>query len=184
VPRDGKRPLGVHVLRTRLVVDRELEWFFNRAECDMGIRSNFVSVLGNRHSGGDGPTPEEAATAAHSYRRIRTWLLAIPDSHAGVLQAAYEIRPWPSALYDELGRLTGVVVRLACAQSPWPADRRSQELVEMARAGWLESECGPYRRYGIGPLARLRREGEKRFAQAHYAYCVVRGEGPCLVGAS
>jgi hypothetical protein len=184
VPRDDKRALGVHVLRTRHVVDRELEWFFNRAECDMGIRSNFVAVLGSRYSCGDDPTPEQAATVAHSYRRIRTWLLAIPDSDAGVLQAAYEIRPWPSALYDELGRLTGVVVRLACGQSPWPADRRSQELVEMARAGWLESECGPYRRYGIGPLARLRREAEKRFAAARHAYSVVRGKGPSLAGAS
>jgi hypothetical protein len=185
VPPDDKPvATGVHRLRTRPVVDRELEWFFNRAECDMGMRSNFVSALGSRHSEGAGPTPEDVATVAHGYRRIRTWLLAIPDSDAGVLQTAYEIRPWPSALYDELGRLTGVVVRLACAQGPWPADRRSQALVELARAGWLESECGPYRRYGVGPLARLRRDAEKRFAQAHHAYSVVRGKEPCLVGAS
>jgi hypothetical protein len=185
VPPDDNPVLGVHTLRmTRPGVDRELEWFFNRAECDMGIRSNFLAVLEGRHSGGDGPTPEEAVTAAHSYRRIQTWLLAIPDSDAGVLQAAYEIRPWPSALYDELGRLTGVVVRLACALDPWPDDRKTQELVEMAKASWLEWECGRYRKYGFGPLARLRREGEKRFARAHHAYCAVRGEGPSLEGAS
>jgi hypothetical protein len=184
MPPTAKPTLGVHALRTRPVVDRELEWFFNRAECEMGVRSNFMSVLEGAHSGETVPTPEEAATAAHGYRRIRGWLGAIPDSDAGVLQAAYEIRPWPSALYDELGRLTGIVVRLACALDPWPPDRRSQELVETARAGWLESECGPYRRYGVGPLVRLRREAEKRFAQAHHAYCVVRGEGPCLDGAS
>jgi hypothetical protein len=184
VPPADKPVFGVHMLRTRPMVDRELEWFFNRAECDMGIRSTFEATLGARCPQPEAPSPEETVEAAHAYRTIRGWLRAIDDRDAGVLQVAYEIRPWPGALYDELGRLTGVVVRLACALDPWPADRRSQELIEMARAGWLESECEPYRRYGVGPLARLRREGEKRFAQAHHAYSVARGNGASLVGGS
>ena len=176
MPPGDKPVVGVHCLRfTTPAVERELEWFFNQSECDMGLRSNFMSVMNSRHSGGGGPTPEEAATSAHRHRRIRSWLLAIADREAGVLQAAYEIRPWPNVLYDELGRLTGVVVRLACALDPWPADRPSQELVEMARAGWLATECEPYRKHGVGPLGRLRRDAEKRFALAHHAYCVVRG---------
>jgi hypothetical protein len=175
VPPGDKPGVGVHSLRiTTPVVDRELEWFFNLSEGDMGLRSNFVSALGSRHSGGDGPTPEEAATAAHRHRRIRSWLLAIPDRHAGVLQAAYEVRPWPSVLDNELGRLTGIVVRLACALDAWPADRATQELVELARAGWLAADCEPYRKYGLGPIGRLRREAEKRFAEAYHAYSVVR----------
>ncbi len=180
----SEKRVGVHVSRSRPVVDRELEWFFNRAECDMGLRSNFLPGLWNLHPDAEVLTPEDAAEAAHAYRRIRSWLLGIPDSDAGVLLAAYEIRPWPRALDDELGRLTGVVVRLACALDVWPSDRKSQELVEMARAGWLAAESARYRRYGVGPLGRLRREGEKRFAHAHHAYCVVRGEGPCALGAS
>src|ERR1019366_6706158 len=86
-------------------------------------------------------TPEDFVEAAHAERLIRGWLRAIPSSEAGVLQAAYETRSWPRRLRDELGTLTGIVVRLACALDPWPEDRQSRELVEMVRAGWLESEC-------------------------------------------
>ena len=185
-PKTGARSVApaVHMLRPTSVVDTELQWFFNRVDCDMGVHSNFHDALSGQLTPSEGVTPEDAAEASHAQRTIRGWLLAIPDADAGVLQSAYEQRAWPGSLVDELGRITGVVVRLACAQGPWPADRRSQALVELARAGWLESECGPYRRYGVGPLARLRREAEKRFAQAHHAYSVVRGKEPCLVGAS
>jgi hypothetical protein len=179
-----RRTPGVLALRTSPTVDRELVWFFNRAECDMGLRSNFLPCLWKRHLTKKVLGPEEALAAAHAYRRIRGWLRAIPDSDAGVLQAAYEIRRWPRALYDELDRLTGVVVRLACALDRWPDDRRSLELVEMARADWLAADCGPFRRYGFGPLARLRREGEKRFKRAHGAFRAARGRGRCLVGGS
>lgn len=179
----GTRSVGVQRLRTRPIVDRELEWFFNRAESDMGLRSNFAStVLVDPDD--ERSTPEDAAEAAHAYRRIRGWLLALGDADAGVLQVAYEVRPWPRALYDELGRLTGVVVRLACALDPWPPNRDAQVLVEMARAEWLAKGAGSYRAYGVGPLVRLRREGELRFTRAHHGYNNVRGAGPCLVRAS
>ena len=168
---------AVHALRAVPVVDTELEWFFNRVECDMGIRSNFQRSVGRP---GDEPSPESAAEAAHSYRLIRRWLLSIPDAHAGVLQAAYVIRPWPPRLYDDLGRLTGIVVRLACALDPWPADTRSREVIEAARAEWLAIECERCRGFVFSPVVRLRRDAEKRFALARHAYAGARGNGPAV----
>jgi hypothetical protein len=171
-------------LRQRPAADVELEFFFNEAEVAMGIRSNYLRMLGPLLVAQDHPSPEDAAEAAHAYRRIRGWLRAIPDADAGVLQAAYEVQPWPERLHGELGRLTGVVARLACALDPWPYDRRSQQLVERARAEWLSAQCGAGLTWSFVPLVKLRRAAELRFAKAHHAYQVARGHGPCLVGLS
>ena len=176
----GSPAPAVHMLRPTPIVDTELDWFFNRAECDMGVRSNFHAVLSGQLAPSEGVTPEDAAEASHAQRRIRGWLLAIPNADAGVLQAAYEQRDWPGSLVDELGRITGVVVRIACALDPWPAEQAAQRMVEPARAHWLDSHCSKGRGRGFETLLRLRREGEVRFAKAHHAYAVVRGHGPCL----
>jgi hypothetical protein len=176
-----RRTFAVHALRASVVVDVELEWFFNRAECDMGIRSNFERAMRISDPQRDAPNPESLVDAAHAYRQIRGWLRAIPDSDAGVLQAAYEIRPWPPELYDELGRLTGIVVRLACAHGPWPAERLSQERVEMAMARLLASDVAKPVGLAPAPLARLRREAEPRLSRAHRAYSGVRGVRRCVV---
>jgi hypothetical protein len=144
---------------------------FNRAECDMGVPSNFHAAAW-RDGAMRQRTPEHAFHAARRYRRVRTWLEAIPDSDAGVLQAAYVLRPWPAPLHDELGRLTGVVVRLACALDRWPEDRPAQELVEMARARWLLSSG-----VSLGSDAtflRLRQEADVRFVRAQRAYAAAR----------
>jgi hypothetical protein len=180
----AKRALGVHALRTKPAYDVELEWFFNRAEGSMGLQSTFGETLGVRCPGASAPSPEENVAAAHAYRIIRGWLRAIDDSDAGVLQAAYEVRPWPMDLYDEFGRLTGIVVRLACDPSTWPADRRTQQAVEVARAEALAIECVEWRGQSLGPIAPLRRKAETRFAEAHHAYAAVRGNGPCAVRVS
>jgi hypothetical protein len=171
---------AIHMLRPTPLVDTELDWFFNRAECDMGVPSNFHAVLDQYVARSERRTPEEAAEASHAHRTIRRWLLAISDANAGVLQSAYEQRDWPASLVDELGRITGVVVRLACALDRWPADQAAQRLIETARARWLESYCSKGRGRGFETLLRLRRDGEVRFAKAHHAYAVVRGKGPCL----
>ncbi len=160
-------------LRPRHAVDDELDWFFNRAECDMGNQSNYLAMLGRAGPGSAIPSPEAAVEAAHRARLVHRWLKAMDPADAGVLQCAYELRPWPIALYDALGRLTGVYVRLACALDSWPDDRASQQVVEMARAEWLAAsgEIRP----GGGAFVTLRREAEVRFVRAHHAYGVVRG---------
>ena len=118
------RALAIHMLRPTPIVDTELDWFFNRAECDMGVSSNFHDVLHPRLPRNERVTPEDAAEASHAHRTIRRWLLGIPDADAGVLQAAYEQRDWPAWLVDELGRITGVVVahRMRARRSG-PADQ-------------------------------------------------------------
>jgi hypothetical protein len=169
----------VGMFRPTPTVDAELVWFFNRFEPDMGISSNFhAALLAGLHA--PRVTPEEAAEASHAHRRIRRWLGAIPDSDAGVLQAAYVQRDWPAPLCDELGRITGVVVRLACALGPWPDDPRTQCVIELGRAHWLVSQLTSGVGRSAATLVRLRREAEVRFARAHHAYAVVRGPGPCL----
>jgi hypothetical protein len=162
----------VHQLRPLPSVNEDLDFFFNRAECDMGISSNFEQALGPK-STWVRLSPEDAAEAAHRYRRIRTWLKAISDPDAGVLQAAYELRDWPVALFDQLGRLTGIVVKMACALDSLHAERRHQQLIEMARARWLVSSGAPLCQNES--LERLRREAEVRFVRALHAYTVVRG---------
>jgi hypothetical protein len=158
-----KPSIGVDQLRPSWAVEDDLEWFFNRAESDMGAQSNFQAVLGRHRP----MTSEDMAEACHRHRRIRSRLKAIPDAEAGVLQAAYELRAWPVALYDKLGRLTGVVVRLACALDRWPDDRPSQQALEMVRAGWLLGQ-------GLHPsnatLSRLRQEATVRLTRAHAAF--------------
>ncbi len=176
----GSLEPAIDMLRPTPIVDTELDWFFNRAECDMGVGSNFHAVLDRHLARSERKTPEDAAEASHAHRTIRRWLLAIPDADAGVLQAAYEQRDWPGALVDELGRITGVVVRIACALDAWPADLAGQRVIETARAHWLESHCAKGRGRGFETLLTLRREGEVRFAKAHRAYGVIRGHGPCL----
>ncbi len=68
------------------------------------------------------------------YWQIRKRLGRMGDPDAGVLGAAYAPRPWPRALRRELGRLTGIVVRLASVDSgEWPEERNAQDVLGGAR---------------------------------------------------
>ena len=166
------RPLPfVYQLRPLPSIDEELDWFHNRSESDMGVSSNFEHMLGAK-STAPRRTPEDAAEAAHRYRCIRRRLTSMADADAGVLQAAYELREWPITLFDEFGRLTGIVVKLACALDLAHADRRQQQLIESARAEWLVVSCAPLR--GDPSLAKLRREAGLRFARALHVYGATR----------
>ena len=172
-----ERVATVGQLRPSLRIDEELDWYFNRAACDMGDQSNYLAMLGRNGPGSAIPSPEDAAEAAHRARRIRGWLAAMDPSDAGVLQCAYLLRAWPIALWDALGRLTGVVVRLACALDRLPEDRDELEFFETVRARWLAEECPCMS--GDSTLTRLRREAQTRFARAHHAYALVGAErGP------
>jgi hypothetical protein len=174
----ARQVMSIGQLRPKISLDNELDWFFNRAECDMGDQSNYLAMLGRYGPGSAVPSPEDAAEAAHRARRIRGWLRAMDSSDAGVLQCAYELRAWPVVLWDECGRLTGVVVRLACALDVLPDERWALQLLEMARADWLAAQC-PHVAVDA-TLIRLRREAQARFARAHHAYSVVRGDAPPL----
>jgi hypothetical protein len=114
--------------------DAELEWFFTMAESDMGARSNFTTMVGQH----DGRSIDMRAEAARARRTILEWLVEIRDPHAGVLQAAYEARPWPLALREALGRTTGVLARLASADGGgFPDDEGSRALLDLQAADRL-----------------------------------------------
>ena len=89
----------------------------------------------------------------------------MPPGPVAVLKAAYEAWPWPTALYDELGRLTGIAVRFACvyAGETCPEDESKKKRVLLARAAVLSVECERYRAVQLAPLVPLRREAEKSF---------------------
>ena len=131
------RVQSVGLLRPRVSVDEELDAFWNDEERSLGLRSNLLGILGVEPP----PSFDECVEAARQRRRIRDWLKLISDSDAGVLQCAYEYRRWPEALVRRCGRLSGVVVRLACAMDRWPADSTG---TRGARDG-----AGPVARAGV-----------------------------------
>jgi len=142
----------------------------------MGNQSNYLGMLGRHGPGSAIPSPEDAAEAAHRARGIHRCLTAMDSADAGVLQCAYELRDWPVLLWDALGRLTGVVVRLACALDRMPDDRRELQFLERVRADWLAELCP--RTAVDSTLLRLKHEAQARFARAHQEYSRVRGSAP------
>jgi hypothetical protein len=179
--KSGAEAFQVHRLRVRSVSDTELDWFFNLAEIETGAPSNFGRLLSSVADDGHRRTPDDQAEALRSYRRILGWLRAMPDSDAGVLQAAYEPHDWPRAVRARFGRLTGIAVRLTCSLDTWPEDKRDQEVMEMARARELDTKCAA-EKGSAKFLATLQEQAEARLSTALRAYLAVRDGGPCIVG--
>ncbi len=166
-------PVYLHHMRPSRAVDQELEWFFNSVESDMGLRSTFLASIGRHTAGSHAPSPDEAVDATHAQRVIRRCLEAIEETDEAVLRCAYTQRDWPVVLWDQFGRLTGIVVRLACAHETVPEGERAQEIFEMNHAAWLASEI--HRRVIDPMFLRLRTHAQGRFARATAAYARARG---------
>jgi hypothetical protein len=158
--------------------DVELDWFFNLAECDMGDRSNYFAMLGRQEP----DTMEDRAEACHARRLIRRRLLNLGSHDAGVLQVAYAARPWSIELRDELGRATGVVVRLAAAEVGLPDDDTELDVLERRTAQWLSEALA---RTGPAALERLHPRALGLLKRAFRAYVRQRGgdDEPALRGA-
>jgi hypothetical protein len=147
--------------------DEELEWFFTMAESDMGARSNFAASILDFED----DTIETRAEASAARRKIHSWLVEVGDHDAGVLKAAYVARPWPLRLRERLGRVTGVVVRLAAAQVGLPDDDDELDRLEQRTAVKLDEEME--RR---GPeLVKLQARGMLLLRVAFAAYVRERG---------
>ena len=112
-----RHPAGYEPLPPVGVADEELRRFFAIFD---GRR--WSSVLEDRED----------------YRVVIARLRRLDEHHAGVLRAAYTPRSWPEGLREELGRLTGVVVRLASAEMGWPSEQWDQEMLEVRVATQLE----------------------------------------------
>jgi hypothetical protein len=119
-------------------------------------------------------TPEDHRHAAQRHRVIRGRLKSIPDAEAGVLQCAYERRPWPVGLADPFGRLTGIVVRLSCDRATWPDARGEQLAIDAVNAERLDEMIRAGGDADRRVLRELRRRAQLRFARAIAAYSGAR----------
>jgi hypothetical protein len=103
----------------------------------------------------------------------------IPDRDAGVLQCAYAPRPWPVRLRKELGRLTGIVVRLSCVRKTWPGERGRQLAVDAENAEILHAMLRAGGEENVHVLRDLRREAQLELAHALGEYTLARrGRSP------
>jgi hypothetical protein len=154
-------------------LDEELQWFF-MAEDGNTYPSNFGRMLSSVTDDGEWRTLEDHARAVRRHRVIRSHLKSITDSDAGVLQCAYAPVAWPSRLERELGRLTGVVVRLACDRVTWPEERGQQLRVDAENAEMLDTMLRAGGTENRQVLGDQRREAEARFGRAFGAYVAAR----------
>ena len=113
------------------------------------------------------------------YWLIRKRLLGLSDHDAGVLMAAYAPRPWPPGLRDELGRLTGVVVRLASAGAGWPSGRPAQDVLEVRVARQLDLALATV---GREVFAAYRASARALLGRALRAYRAARDAEPAGAG--
>ena len=111
------------------------------------------------------------------YWLIRKRLLGLSDHDAGVLMAAYAPRPWPPGLRDALGRLTGVVIRLASAGAGWPSGRPAQDVLEVRVARQLDIALGTG---GREVFAAYRTSARALLGRAIAAYRVAREGEPAV----
>lgn len=100
--------------------DAELEWFFNRAEGEMGARSSFASfehqcMVGAGCSAGRGGDPytERQMAAAKDWRRISRTLDRMPEDHARTLRRWATHGSYRPVLVETFGRLTGLAMLVA-----------------------------------------------------------------------
>jgi hypothetical protein len=161
-------------LAPSLTVDEELQWFFNAEDGDFDSSSNFGRLLSSVADDGEWRTPEDHAHAREKHRVIRSHLKSMPDHDAGVLQCAYAPRPWPVRLRKELGRLTGIVVRLSCMRKTWPRERGRQLAVDAENADMLHAMLRAGGEENVGVLRDLRREAGVEFAHALGEYAFAR----------
>ena len=162
------RPLGI--------ISEELGWFFS---VDDGRRVKpYFDRASARHLGVLLGVPEYDVCQEPVHRRIRRWLLGISDHDAGVLQAAYGPRAWPPGLHRELGRFTGIVVRLASAME-WPGETWEQDLLEIRVATRLDVAL---EMRGAEVFAVFRTAAAGLLNQALAAYFAGRGRTPAVGG--
>ena len=171
--------IAVHDFAPSGPADTELEWFFTMAESDMGARSNFGAMVGERPP----DTAESRAQAARAQRTILEFLKQVGDPHAGVLHVAYDALPWPPVLRETLDRVTGVVVRLGSAQRELPDDTPSRRALDLRTANQF---AGMLARSERTALAAFELRGRILLRGAFLAYERTRGgpRRPVVLGVS
>lgn len=132
----------------------------NKAEGDLGIRSNFGSVartLGTESvesdgEGGGGSTRRSAwsmredqeeleikrANTVRRHREIRRRLRRIPVGHQSVLEAYWTDRRWSQLVRTAWGRVAGVAIHAPTARDYFRDDTGRKHVREATIVVWLE----------------------------------------------
>jgi hypothetical protein len=159
--------------------DRELAWFFAWSEEDLLTHPSSFTLLLWETTGCDAPDPDDLADALHSWRKIRDWLVSIPDSDAGILQVAYQPSAWPAGVGRVFGeRLAPIAIRLMCHLETWPEPGWARDCILASKTSLLEARILTLGDDDDG-VERLWREATVRLATAIRAYMEVRGNAPC-----
>ncbi len=163
---------------------KELTWYFAEAECASGVSSKFESNNGWALWGRTGARawPAEVGAddrmdAACAAGTIERRLRSMADREAGVLLCAFSPRDWPIELEEELGALTGIVVRLAVVgRRGLPQGKLARHEAEVAT--WLTRALALK---DDDTVARLRDKALALFTRAMGNYAKLRGPGPSVV---
>jgi hypothetical protein len=156
----------------------ELEWFFNQAEIDIDLPSNYQALIG-----GACPSSvqevERRAEAIHAARKIHERLQRLRSTDMLILSGLYTERPWSDAVQKALpDGLAGAAaaspsVRIEYVRALAGARTGAQNV-----ATFIEEVVKKGRR---DLLAEWRNELAVAAAIAMTAYERVRGSGPSVV---
>jgi hypothetical protein len=170
--RDLAPPTLAHLVPSP-ATEEELRWFFHIEDGDPSPLV-YGRLLPSVTEEGEWRTLADHTAANRRHCVIRSHLKSISDRDAGVLQCAYAPRPWPPPLAKELGRLTGIAVRLSCNRATWPDERSYQLGVDTMNARKLEAMLHQGGGENVRVLRDLRREAQARFAGALGQYVAAR----------
>jgi hypothetical protein len=182
-----RTPTALFKLHAHPVVEEELDWFFTRAESEMGVSSNFAplaamaltGIVGSKADPAD-MLAESRVAAAHAEGQIRRRLDLLPVHLQGVLYTAFEPRGWPKEVLSHFGRGAGIAVRTVAARRAFQRATRKKKLHVDGVAAWLAGAIG---RHEHSTVTAVKLEAEGILAPALHAYAGVRGNAPnCVPG--
>ncbi|HEY3817674.1 MAG TPA: hypothetical protein VGL81_10905 [Polyangiaceae bacterium] len=158
--------------------DAELRWFFNEAESEADVPSNYCMLLAGVSPGGVEEF-ERRAEALHAAKKIETRLRTLTRTSVLLLQGIYTERARPHAVTEALPHgLAGAAEASAqvCVEHLRALARG--ETFARTVAVWIEEVVrkGPPRL-----LAEWRKELERTASLAVSAYEHARGRGPSVV---
>jgi hypothetical protein len=139
---------------------REIQWFYE--------------TMGGRVPKDEQSVEWERVAA----RTIQAWLQSLPSFNTGAFALRYLPQKWPPAITKRFEELTGLVVRIECAQHPSDG-RQSDADLEKASAARIEAMLEDKRAQTM--LYDLDYRALWHLRAAHKAYVKARGMVPCVL---
>lgn len=158
--------------------EAELRWFFNEAEAEIDIPSNYCPLL----AGVRRTTEEEVERrieAQHSAGKINDWLKRVHTNHALLLAGLYTEQSWSEEVTEALPYgLAGAAAAYATVNVEHLRAIARCETRARSVKDWIEELVRKGRRDIVD---RWRAELELALALAIHAYDSARGNRPCVV---